>query len=55
MDYGGTTRQGIRSTLRAFYRAACGVGHADLPTAVHDVLGVDTAGVLADWQQWLTR
>ena len=43
------------ATLRALYRAACGVGHADLPTAVHDVLGTDTAGVLADWQQWLTR
>jgi hypothetical protein len=43
------------ATLRALYRAACGVGHADLPTAVHDVLGTDVAGVLADWQQWLTR
>jgi hypothetical protein len=43
------------ATLRAFYRAACGVGHADLPTAVHNVLGSDMAGVLADWQQWLTR
>jgi hypothetical protein len=41
------------ATLRAFYRAACGVGHADLPTAVHDVLGTDMAGVLADWRQWL--
>jgi hypothetical protein len=43
------------ATLRALYRTACGVGHADLPTAMHDVLGTDTAGVLADWQQWLTR
>jgi hypothetical protein len=43
------------ATLRAFYRAACGAGHADLPTAVHNVLGSDMAGVLADWQQWLTR
>ncbi len=43
------------ATLRALYRAACGTGHADLPTALHDVLGVDTAGVLADWQHWLTR
>jgi hypothetical protein len=48
-DTRGTT------TLRALYRAACGFGHADLPTALHDVLGVDTVGVLADWQQWLTR
>jgi hypothetical protein len=43
------------ATLRALYRAACGVGHADLSTALHNVLGVDTAGVLAEWQQWLTR
>jgi hypothetical protein len=48
-DTRGTT------TLRALYQAACGVGHVDLPTALRDVLGVDTAGVLADWQQWLTR
>ena len=41
--------------LRALYRAACGVGHVDLPTALHDVLATDVAGVLADWQQWLTR
>jgi hypothetical protein len=43
------------TTLRALYRAACGVGHADLPAAVHDVLDTDMAGVLAGWQQWLTR
>ena len=36
-------------TLRALYRAACGDGHTDLPDAVHDVLGTDTAGILADW------
>jgi hypothetical protein len=42
-------------TLRALYRAACGDGHTDLPDAVHDLLGTDTAGILADWQQWLTR
>lgn len=42
-------------TLRALYRAACGVGHTDLPGAVHNVLGTDTAEILADWQQWLTR
>ena len=42
-------------TLRALYRAACGDGHTDLPDAVHDVLGTDMAGILADWQQWLTR
>lgn len=43
------------STLRAFYRAACGVGHADLATAMQAVLGTDVAGVLAEWQQWLAR
>jgi hypothetical protein len=42
-------------TLRALYQEACGDGHTDLPTAVHDVLGTDTAGILADWQRWLTR
>jgi hypothetical protein len=47
-DTRGTT------TLRALYQAACGVKHASVPTALHDVLGADAAGVLADWQQWLT-
>jgi hypothetical protein len=42
-------------TLRALYVAACGDRHTDLATAVHDVLGTDDAGILADWQQWLTR
>jgi hypothetical protein len=42
------------ATLRALYRTACGAGHGDLPTAVHDVLDTDITGVLADWQQWLT-
>jgi hypothetical protein len=42
-------------TLRALYVAACGDRHSDLSTAVHDVLGTDDAGILADWQQWLTR
>jgi hypothetical protein len=42
------------ATLSALYRAACGVGHVELPTAVHDVLDTDMAGVLADWLQWLT-
>ena len=42
-------------TLRALYRSACGDGHTDLPDAVHDVLGKDPAGILADWQQWLSR
>jgi hypothetical protein len=41
------------SQLRAFYLAACGVGHAGLPTAIHDVLGTDSAGLLARWKQWM--
>jgi hypothetical protein len=41
--------------LRTLYQQACGDGHTDLPTALHDVLGTDTAGILADWQRWLTR
>jgi hypothetical protein len=41
--------------LRALYQEACGDGHAGLPTALHDVLGIDSAGILADWQRWLTR
>jgi hypothetical protein len=40
--------------LRALYVAACGAGHADLPTAVRDVLGTDAVGLVAGWQQWLT-
>jgi hypothetical protein len=42
------------ATLSALYRAACGVGHVELPTAVHDVLDTNMAGVLAGWRQWLT-
>jgi hypothetical protein len=41
--------------LRAFYLAACGVGHTDVLTAVHDVLGTDYAGVLSQWKQWMLR
>jgi hypothetical protein len=42
-------------TLRAFYLATSGDRHTDVPTAVHDVLGTDLVGILAEWQQWLTR
>lgn len=42
-------------TLRALYQATCGIGHRDFPVAVRDVLHTDTAGLLADWQRWLTR
>jgi len=41
--------------LRELYVAACGVGHADLLTAAHDVLGTDSPRLLARWQQWLVR
>jgi hypothetical protein len=39
--------------LRAFYLATCGLGHADPLTAAQDVLGVDPAGLLARWAQWM--
>ncbi|KLO32050.1 DUF4157 domain-containing protein [Mycobacterium haemophilum] len=41
--------------LRAFYLAACGVGHADPLVAAREVLGTDSAALLANWQHWLTR
>ncbi|BBZ43607.1 hypothetical protein [Mycobacterium parmense] len=41
--------------LRDLYLAGCGAGHADVPTAVHDALGTDAAGVLVRWHQWATR
>lgn len=39
--------------LRELYIAACGVGHADQPSAFDAVLGVDTAGLLPRWQRWM--
>jgi hypothetical protein len=44
-----------RAQLRALYLAACGVGHTDFLTAVRAVLGTDSAGLLARWQQWMVR
>lgn len=41
--------------LRAFYLAACGVGHADPLIAARAVLGTDSAALLASWRRWLTR
>lgn len=41
--------------LRDLYVAGCGVGHVDGPTAVQDALGIDPAGLLVRWHQWLTR
>ncbi len=41
--------------LRAFYLAAGGVGHADLLSAIRDVLGTDYGGVLARWKEWMLR
>lgn len=40
--------------LRDLYMAACGVGHADLPTAIGETLGIDEAGLLPRWQRWMT-
>lgn len=36
--------------LRELYLAACGVGHADLPTAVREALGTDLTALLARWR-----
>ncbi|OBG33469.1 hypothetical protein A5673_23505 [Mycobacterium sp. E3198] len=41
--------------LHDLYVATCGVGHTDVSTAVHDVLGTDIAGLLVHWHQWLPR
>ncbi len=41
--------------LHDLYLAGCGVGHTDVPTAVHDVLGIDPGGLLVRWHHWLTR
>ncbi|MCV7443283.1 hypothetical protein H7K33_13670 [Mycobacterium paraense] len=41
--------------LHDLYLATCGIGHTDVPTAVHDVLGTDTAGLLVRWHQWPPR
>jgi hypothetical protein len=41
--------------LRDLYLATCGVRHADVPTAIHDVLRDDTSIVLVRWHQWTTR
>jgi hypothetical protein len=42
------------AALRELYLRACGYGHPDVATAVHDALGADLATVLVDWRQWLT-
>jgi hypothetical protein len=41
--------------LRDLYLASCGVGHPDVPSAAHDVLGSDPAGLLVRWHQWVAR
>lgn len=41
--------------LHDLYLATCGIKDADLPTAVHDVLETNTAGLLTRWHQWLTH
>lgn len=39
--------------LRDYYLAVCGVAHVDPFTAARDVLGIDSAGLLARWRQWM--
>ncbi|WP_245836111.1 hypothetical protein [Mycobacterium rhizamassiliense] len=41
--------------LRAYYLATCRPGHPDALTAANDALGVDPAGLLAGWTQWMVR
>jgi hypothetical protein len=41
-------------TLRALYLHACGPGHPDAATAVHDTLGADLPTVLARWRHWMS-
>lgn len=41
--------------LRDLYVAVCGVGHTDVPTAIHDVLATDTPGLLVRWHAWLNH
>jgi hypothetical protein len=47
-------RYGV-AALRALYVRACGAGHPDVATAVHDALGVGLDAVLASWRQWTAR
>lgn len=42
------------STLRALYLRACGHGHPDVATAVHDTLGADLQEVLVRWHHWMS-
>ncbi len=39
--------------LRAYYLAVCGLAHADPFAAARDVLGIEAAGLLGRWQQWM--
>lgn len=39
--------------LRGYYLAVCGVAHLDPFAAARDVLGIDSVGLLARWQQWM--
>jgi len=40
-------------TLRRLYVHLCGPAHADVPTALREVLGAGPADVLARWRGWL--
>ncbi|CQD17381.1 hypothetical protein BN000_03819 [Mycobacterium europaeum] len=41
--------------LHDLYLAACGPGHTDVASAVHDVLATDSPGLLVRWHQWLAH
>lgn len=41
--------------LRQLYVRACGPGHGDFATAVHQALGTDIAELQARWAMWLNR
>lgn len=41
--------------LRAYYLAACGVGHVEPLAAARTVLGTEPSALLANWQQWMGR
>ena len=40
------------AALRDLYARACGPGHPDVATAVHEVLGTDLASLTAQWRRW---
>ncbi|MGV0717292.1 peptidase [Mycolicibacterium sp. XJ662] len=39
--------------LRELYLRACGHGHPDTATALHEVLGQEPDAIMAQWRQWM--